>query len=494
MRDLSKLFSINLIGKIITLVLFSLLAHSLNTIHLAYIALIPALSPTFLSLLGCGVNTLLERDVPRVLSQNQNDGHKMMRAGYLLNLLSISLAFIFGISLINYWVPAILNGYSYEKTTISWICLPIGTYMLLQTTGLFLLLEGKAPMFGFIRITGDISAKALTLILYMVEPSEMAVFIGLSVGQLPLIAYGIWQQRKWLFSTKLSPIIQLLRNSWPFYLEANFNVLRNQGDNLLVSSLLGPISMAGYYVAKTVANQLSVFFNPVSSLMVHRFSYQQGHGMDSLEQIFKQAWCLSVPLFVWLSCALGALSPLLIEFIAGSDYMEIWPTALLLCLVSCCLALYSLSSRILLLIGSSFERFKVTAIQTMLILLFSLLLVPLLDTAGIALAWLIASFVTLYIIRHRSLRLGFSWPKSNSIIKPLLSTLSMPAISLYLYYQGTNNAVVLFVFLLTATASFAIILFSQNEYEEAQMLHILPEQLTPFYRQFRNLKTKIYFK
>jgi O-antigen/teichoic acid export membrane protein len=485
MNQLSTLFIINISGKVVTLIVFAALARMISATHLAYVALIPALAPVILSLFGFGVNTLMERDVPRKLALNAESSYQLMRAGFLLNILSIILVVILGALFVGYWAPIVLGEYDYDITSIHWFLLPIATYMLLQITGLFLLLEGKAAQFGLLKVFGDIFAKTAVLVLYFLQPSEMAVIIGLTIGQLPFILYGLWLQRAWLLHKEYVPLRRVVSQALPFYLESNFNAARNQGDSLLVSTFLGPIAMAGYYVAKTVANQLSVFYNPIRSFMTHRLSFQKGHSEEAMNAAFKQVWHISVPVFIWLACAMSAVSPYLIQIVAGERYTSVWPVAILLCLLSCSLALYSLSGRILLLIGSAFERFRVTIIQTVLIVIFSVILVPILESEGIALSWLLAAVISLYIVKIRTIRLKFPWPKLKLFSWSILLTLSMPILSILLFSLELDPFLVITSFVLTAGLSLWAIFYVQDKYEETQMLLILPARIVPLYQRIR---------
>ena len=483
MHQLSKLFVINISGKVFTLFIFAILARVISPIHLAYIALIPSLSPVFLAFFGFGINTLMERDVPQQLTKNKLLGQELMRTGYICNLLTISIVLILGLLFIDYWTPVVLS--NYENANVKWILMPIASYMLLQVTGLFLLLDGKADKFGLLRVFSDIFAKAAVVILYLIEPSEIAIFIGLSIGQLPFLLYGLWLQKSWLFKKANIPLRSVFTQGLPFYIESNFNAARNQGDNILVSTLLGPVAMAGYYVAKTVANQLSVFYNPVSNFMRHRLSSKKGHSHEAMAVAFKQVWLLCVPLFILIACVVGAISPLLINIIASEQYSTVWPVAFILCLLTCSLTLYSVSSRILLLLGSAFERFKITILQTILIVVFAVILTPLLKTQGVALSWLLALLCSLYVVKIRAIKLKFSWPILNLFTRYMLPTYLTPIVILMLFSYRINIIYILFCFVFFTCLSVGGILKGHSSFEESEMLKILPSRLLPIYKRFR---------
>lgn len=485
MRQLPKLFIINITGKLFTLLLFAALTRILSPEHLAFIALIPALAPIFLSLFGAGINTLIERDAPRALAESSGSGYQMMRTSYVYNLFVVLVLSLLGISLVELWSGFISK--EPNDVNLQWLVLPIATYMILQSVGLHLLVDGKAAKFGMLKVYGDIFSKASVLLLYLIEPSEKAVFLGLAIGQMPFIFYGVWSQRHWLFKFSFVPIASMIRKSIPFYIESNFNTLRNQGDNLFVTMLLGPIALAEYYVAKTVANQLSVLYNPVSNFMTHRLSSKKGEGEEAMNSAFKQVWLLGIPFFIFFACAAGAISPLLIELIAGETYTHVWPVAIVLCLLTCALAAYSVSSRVLLIIGSPFERFKITILQTILIVCFSFALVPLWESIGVALAWLLALLISLFFVKKRAKELGFQWPSIDLFNFDMFFVLVMPILPLYLFSQNVHNAVVLLAFILVATFALLLLVRGHDDYQESQMTTLLPRKLLPSYKKVREL-------
>jgi O-antigen/teichoic acid export membrane protein len=490
MHDLNKLFIVSITGKLLTLALFAVIARVLPAEHLAYVALIPVLAPVLLSLSSFGIATLLERDVPQFLAISPKEAYALMRAGYVIQIFSILLVLSFGYFFVSTWAPIVLSEYDYTPNTIAWMLAPLACYMLVKVTGAMLMLEGKAAKYGMLTIYGDISAKAAVLGLYLFNPTDLSIFIGLVIGQLPFVAYGVWSQRAWLCRLQCSPLTKLLYRSLPFYIEGNFNQARNHGDSLLVSSLLGPVAMAGYYIAKMVANQLSVFFNPISSFMVHHLSFQKGKDLAAMEAAFKQVWHLSIPIFIWLACAVAAITPLLIQLIAGEQYIYVWPAAFILCLVACGRALYSFSGRILLLIGNAFERFRITIIQVLIITILISILTPLISVNGVAISWLVGVLSSLYLVKIRSIQLDFDWPSLKVFNRTLLLTLLGPFLSLgsYFYYESLLILMMVAIPMIILTLWF--VLYDQSKYEYEQMLLVLPKKLKPFYIYLKNKNKK----
>jgi O-antigen/teichoic acid export membrane protein len=80
------------------------------------------------------------------------------------------------------------------------------------------------------------------------------IAVGLVLTQLVLAAVGLWYIRD-VFAWPLPPVYpigELLWESLPYYIGNYLSYLRGDGDNLLVTALLGPTALAEYYVAKTL--------------------------------------------------------------------------------------------------------------------------------------------------------------------------------------------------------------------------------------------------
>jgi O-antigen/teichoic acid export membrane protein len=485
---LFKLLSITLSGKVVSVLVLALLARTLAAEHLAYIGLIPAVAGLMLAVFGFGVGTLLERDVPRLRVSDPEAADTLLRTGFFVASLAVVLMLVFFWTLVDVWTNLFLSGYEFDPSSIRLMTLPMAFYMFVTINGWMLIIRGEARNYGYIHVYGDIAAKIGALGAYFLHASEMSLFVGLALGQLPFFGAALWMHRDWLFRRRFISPIELVWSSRVFYVEANFTALRNHGDSLLVSSVLGPAAMAGYYVAKRVASQLSVFFSPLTSIVVPLFSSRFGHGAQELALVFRKTWSIAAPLFIWLASSVAAASPFLLAVVAGEDYAETWQTTAVLCYATAALAVYAICGRILLIIGSSLERFRIVVIHTALLATCVLVFRGELGTTGIALSWLIATVCTILVVRVRARQLGFDWPASTAVGRALVLCVPVPIIMLYAIGYGVHPD---WTYLLLACGlsafSLAGILVLQNEFEERAMLGTLPGIIAPAYRTVRRV-------
>ncbi len=490
MKGLLSLLSINISGKAVSMVVFAFLARTLEMQHLAYIGLIPPLAAVLFISMSFGVTTTLQRDFPRMRVKEPGRANAMMRAAYIIGCFSVVLMFALLFPLTGTWTPLVLGGYDFDPETIRWITLPLAGYMFMELNGSMLITRNEATAYGVIRVYGDIAAKTSALFFYLWRPSELSLFLGLAAGQLPFCLALLWTTRRWLFRREIASPFALIADSGVFYAEAVFQMLRSRGDALLVSSILGPVAMAGYYVAKTVAMQLQVLFRPVTSIIIPVFSARFGEGPGALSAMFRRVWSVAPPVFVWLASILAAMAPFLIAVIAGPAYAGTWETALFLCYGSAAMSIYAIAAQVLLVMGTRVERFRVVLMHAALLAVLMLVVRDRFGPEGIAAAWLVAAVVTIFVIRVRARYIGFDWPGSGALWRAILISVPVPLVSLYVIGYGSHPdwIYVLQTAVLGALSLVAVIRL-QGPFEEKQMIAAIPGPIVPAYRLIRRSAT-----
>lgn len=490
MKGLHRLVSINVSGKIVSMVVFAFLARALDMEHLAYLGIIPALAAVLIIAFTCGVTTTLQRDFPQLRVKEPERADDVMRAAYLIGVFGILFMFALLFPFIGAWTPLVLGGYAFDPATIRWITLPIAGYMFLDFNGWLLITRNEATSFGVVRVYGDIAAKTSALFCYLWRPTELSLFLGLALGQLPFLLALFWLNRSWLFRRKMASPLALIASSGVFYAEAVFQVLRTRGDALLVSSILGPVAMAGYYVAKTVAMQLMVLFQPVTSIIIPAFSSRFGEGSNELSAVFRRVWSIAPPVFVWLASVLAATSPFLIAVIAGPTYAGTWRTALFLCYVKAAMSIYAIASQVLLVMGSSMERFRVVLLHAALLVVLVLGVRDRFGAVGVAAAWLAAAILTIFVVRARASRIGFDWPGSSALWRAIFISVPVPLISLFVIGYGSHPDWIYLVQTgVLGLVSLVAMVFLQGPFEEKQMIAAIPRPIAPAYRLIRRFAT-----
>lgn len=466
-----------------------LLARSLSPVHLAFFGLIEPISFFAIAIFSLGVYTTLEKNVPRLLVADVHKAHAMMRTGLLVVSAAIMLMVTASALFVEYWVPLLFSKYAFQSETIFLFTLPVTLFMFRWILSANLLVTGSTEAYSKLLIYGGLTANISVLGLYALYPSDVAVFIGYSVGQLPFLIWALFLQRAWLFKARLYSPLRLIRESRIYYLEGIFNTFRNAGDSLIVSSLLGPVAMALYFVARTVAGQLNVFFQPLTSLIVHRFGMKFGESQRVLEQDFSRVWRLAPAIYIWFSASYAACVPAIVVLLAGETYTGSEITSAMIVFVFLGVGILQLTLRILLIIGTSIERFRVILVHNALALTLLGLTMSIATPTTVALAWLGATVVTLIFTRYRAKKIGFVWPTDVPIGKAILVSIPVPMIALTgMEYQGSLDLTYLFsVFLLSMSSLFVLVLL-HSDVEESETLSLIPGFLKLPYRLIRSLR------
>ena len=466
-----------------------LLARLLDPVHLAFVGLVEPISFMAIAVFCLGVSTTLEKNVPRLLVTDAPKAYAMMRTGFLVVCVVIALMVIASVLFVEHWAPVLLRKYTFQTETIVLFALPIAVYMFGSILSTNLLVTGSTEDYSKIRIYGNLTANTSALGFYALYPSDVAVFVGLAVGQLPFLAWGLFLQRSWLFEARMYSPLRLIGESRIYYLEGVFNTFRYAGDSLIVSSFLGPVAMAHYFVARTVAGQLNVFFQPLNTVIVHRFGMKLGESQGNLEQDFSRVWGMAPPLYIWFTACYAACIPAIVVLFAGETYSGSQITSVVIAFVFLGVAVLSIGERVLFVMGTSFERFRVTLVDNAMTLTLLGLTMSIATPTTVALAWLGGTIITLIFIRYRAKKIGFTWPTDVPIGKAILVSFPVPLIALSgMNYEGSLDLTYLFIVFLLSIASLFVLILSQSDAEESEVLSLIPERLKVPYRCIRSIR------
>lgn len=408
MRRFFRLTFFTLFGKVLSIFILAYIARKLSTDDIAYISIVPSLAILMTSTFSFGVNTLLEKDVPKLMVSDTHKAFGLLRKGMLVNLgaiVLVALCFIFYSDFIG---RVIFKSQSSEND-FGYLIFPLLGYMAINALSLPFQLTGKVDVFGFYRIYSDMLSKLCAIGFYTMQISAQPVLNGLLIGQLPFVLAALFKHRAWLFNLNHRTTPVWLKWSWGFYLESIVNAVRVWGDTLLISSLFGSEPLANYYVVKRIADQINVLYQPFVTTLVPIISASYSSGMENLRQKFRVCWVATIPLFIAIAACFSTLSPFLIKMIAGTAYMGSLLLAVVLIWGVYGLVLYSISSRILLIIGDSMARFKIALFQVVSTLLCIGILIDY-GALGLGASWLAGSAIAVVGVIVKARHYGFIWP------------------------------------------------------------------------------------
>ena len=237
------------------------------------------------------------------------------------------------------------------------------------------------------------------------------------------------------------PLGRLLKQSLPFYLESYLMYFRREGDNWLVSSMIGPASLAVYYIAKTVYNSCYVFYSSVDQVVTRelaRYKLNQQLLLQKTYEVHANISIVSIPgIFIAIT-----LLPLAVPFIAGAAYKTaITPATILLLALLVDFQRISISRTVFIALSSR-ARFYITLLDTMVLLPGLFILGFLFGSPGIAGARLLSQAIgggAAYWILFRKMAFTLEYKASVLLLSTsMVSTSCMFLLQDLLETQGMN--------------------------------------------------------
>jgi O-antigen/teichoic acid export membrane protein len=167
---------------------------------------------------------------------------------------------------------------------------------------------------------------------------------------------------------EMYPLRKLIIESVPFYLESYLQYFRAEGDQLLVAGLLGPKALAIYYIAKKPYDILHSFTQSLDKVLTTSLAKFK----DNLEVFNARVNSIitlnSFILFPVILLTIG-ICPTFVVLIAGESYEgAVIPSMILLLWLGAQVSWKTAIGKSIFILQSSSGRFKVTLIETVILL------------------------------------------------------------------------------------------------------------------------------
>ena len=287
-------------------------------------------------------------------------------------------------------------------------------------------------------------------------------------------------------------ILDLIKDAMPFYLESYLMYFRAEGDQLIVTTLLGAESLAIYFIAKKPFEIVSSFTQALDKVLTVSLSKCRDD-LKLYNEKVNQIFLLNAYILFPIIFVLMGLSPFLIQIIAGSSYeAAVFPSIiLLLCLL---MQFYwrSTFGRSIFLLQASSGRLKVTLFESVTLIILITVLGRFFEIHGIVVGRLIATVLAgVFAFLVIKTRVKFQFPVKN-IIWICFHSLILGGILLVAQYFTTDHTA-LALSVLTALILFLALIhltISESYYEAISQL--LPFRITDPVSVFSN-KLKLFF-
>lgn len=308
-------------------------------------------------------------------------------------------------------------------------------------------------------------------------------FIG---GLLCNLGYTL-RFREFIFGIRrFHPVRGLLAQSWPFYLERYLFYFRSYGDVLIISSLLDPVSLAAFYVAKRLYQLLILLSRSIQDVILPSISELLGKGIEAATRGYARAALLVPVALIPVGTLSAALSYAFLDITGGKIYAATATvTTALFCMVAVLDCVVGVQTRALLVLGKNTDRLKTTVFQFAVYFPLLYLFIYLGGIAGAPVAQGIAFMLTSVYAKHLIRRLTSYMPEGYLTWKVFIaSTIGALALAGLQYYHYSFALLPVYLFL--STLLVLAVLWALHTEDDFHRFHAaLPRGLKKYAERYR---------
>lgn len=396
--------------KVIGLVALIIYARIFSATDLALVPLVSLLGGLVPIVLCFGIIPTIVMETPRLLVSDRDRAFSLVRRALIIG---IAAAVFAGISLVLYG-DQLMVWFSPKMAQapglILWTAVAVATQSLFAM--LNQILSGLVKFWDLTIANLASSATRIAFVLVFFHWYGAAgIAAGIAASMLVGCVYSLWAIRKEL-SAKISQHYRygaILKISWPFYLEGYVMYLRSQGDQLVVTSILGAESLAFYYVARRLYDFLRTLSDSIDSAFIPALSkLSLGSRKEFSEwwhRLFRAGFVISVP----VAFAAALFVPLYVIGIGADKYQAAMAPAIVLCLAFIVDIMKVMVARSVFVLCPPIKRLQITSLESSVMLPLLVVGALALGTLGVALAYMLSGIVAgwyAYRILHKEIDLS----------------------------------------------------------------------------------------
>ena len=321
------------------------------------------------------------------------------------------------------------------------------------------------------------------------------IVIGWTVGAAATVLLSVYLWHGQLPKAKPYPLKPILAFSLPVFASALITLGQQWGDIGIIQVLLGPMTLAPYYLAVSSVNFLSILWMPVNQAIYPALS--AGHSTGDLREVSDRlaaAFRLTNLTVLPVSAALAAISPTALDAVFPSSYTGAALAFSILSLSSIFVAQGVLLVTTLQAVGHTRQYLAVTLVSSLIFIGFvGATALPLGTLAG-ALGRALLSLLIVLLAR-RSLHREISTHVNSAISKalPLAAGVALPLFvldQLFLYYhpfRAVFQLVILMVIFVIAYGGLSSLLRVFHHGDFAMLHDVLPRRLRPYLKMIQRI-------
>jgi O-antigen/teichoic acid export membrane protein len=410
-KSLLQLASASVAVKFLGVFMLALLTRYLTKEELALLPVYEMLAALSGMFFGFGLQPTFMRLLPAKYAEDYDGARGLIYSGGLL-LTGGSIVFACGVYFLADWLsPILFKGQDFVHL-VKIISLGFFFISLKNVSSLVLWSMQRFDKISLIQVTTSIG-RATFGIGFMLIWGVKGLAMGLVMNEVLCASVSVFFIRDILIGPRvpLHPIWNLVKQSLPFYFEGFLIYFRSQGDNWIVATVLGPSTMAVYFVAKRLPAMMLMFIDSLDKVVTSEISKRKNNP-DEIISYTQQIFLINAHVTLPGTIFIMGLTPLFILVVAGQAYMASVVPCLILCAVQPIQALHIPLSRSIFVIHPPMTRVILTVIESVILLLSLYILVPLLAVNGIALSRVVAAGAALLmalLVLKRTIGLGLPW-------------------------------------------------------------------------------------
>jgi len=473
--SLLQLASASVAVKFLGVLMIALFTRFLTKEELAILPgyeMLAALSGIFF---GFGLQPTFMRLLPAKYAEDYEEARGLIYSGGLM-LVTGSLVFAAGVFLLaDRLNPILFKGQDFGYL-IRIISLGFFFISLKNVANLVLWSKSRFDKISVVQITAAVGRTVLVGGL-MLLGGVKGMTVGLVLNEILCAGLSLYFIRDLLHGprVRLYPMGTLLKRSLPFYFEGFLIYFRSQGDNWIVATMLGPSTMAIYFVAKRLPGMMLMFIESLDKVVTSEISARRKNPAE-MQSYIQRLFLVNAHITLPGTIFVMGMAPLFILVVAGQEYLASVIPCIILCAVLPLQALQIPLGRGIFVIHPPMFRVVMTVVETVVLLLSLFALAPLLAENGIALSRLVAAggaLLMALLVLKKTIGLGLHWGQAA-----LSAAFSLAMAGTMLGLQSWNNS--LWASPAYALAGILVFLFLVHLFNAKAYYEVL-NTVTPFH-------------
>jgi O-antigen/teichoic acid export membrane protein len=429
-----QLVSANVVTKVTGLVAFGFFTRLLTTDELAFLPVYGMIQGLSHVLFGFGLQPTLIRRLPGLLESDRPSAGSLIRMSTRILMIGTA-TFALGVLLVAEPLAEKLLGSASHTLLIRLTAVGACCFAWRNICHYLLWSASYFDKIATVRAGAALGRAALGVAGLLVGGLK-GLAIGLVINDaLALVLSVIYS--KDLLMIPVGPglsHISLLKESLPFYFESYLTYLRNQGDNWIVATVLGPAAMGVYFVAMRFPMLLMMFVESFDKVVTTQLSKRRDTPdaiSSSINDLLSPLVLVAVPgVFMMMG-----LLPVLIKVVAGPGFEVAILPGMILCLMQLVRIFAVPPSRGVFVTRTPITRVMITTVESASLIISLVVLVPLIAEPGVAISRLVAALAMLvasFVILNKRLHITFPWKPlavSTSISTAMAATILAGIIS-----------------------------------------------------------------